>query len=141
LPELPGIPSIGEFVPGFEAMGWQGIGAPRNTPADVISKLNQTINAGLASPVVKARLAEASGHWGNPRHVAALGPTQARKRLSSLPRHGAAARPLMIMRSGAADVPGRSRGRPHMLPRVTSTVIGARQLRAMPDSNLLFGGL
>ena len=58
LPELPGIPSIGEFLPGFEAVAWQGVGAPRNTPADIISKLNQTINAGLASPVVKARLAD-----------------------------------------------------------------------------------
>ena len=58
LPELPGIPSIGEFVPGFKAMAWQGVGAPRNTPADVISTLNQAINAGLASPVVKARLAD-----------------------------------------------------------------------------------
>jgi tripartite-type tricarboxylate transporter receptor subunit TctC len=58
LPALPGTPSIGEFVPGFEATAWQGIGAPRNTPADVIGKLNQAINAGLASPVVKARLAD-----------------------------------------------------------------------------------
>jgi tripartite-type tricarboxylate transporter receptor subunit TctC len=58
LPALPATPSIGEFVPGFEATAWQGIGAPRNTPADVIGKLNQAINAGLASPVVKARLAD-----------------------------------------------------------------------------------
>jgi tripartite-type tricarboxylate transporter receptor subunit TctC len=58
LPALPGTPSIGEFLPGFEAMAWQGIGAPRNTPADVIAKLNQAINAGLASPVVKSRLAD-----------------------------------------------------------------------------------
>ena len=58
LPALPGTPSIGEFLPGFEAMAWQGIGAPRNTPADVIAKLNQAINAGLASPVVMARLAD-----------------------------------------------------------------------------------
>jgi tripartite-type tricarboxylate transporter receptor subunit TctC len=58
LPALPGTPSIGEFLPGFEAIAWQGIGAPKNTPADVIAKLNQAINAGLASPVVKARLAD-----------------------------------------------------------------------------------
>jgi tripartite-type tricarboxylate transporter receptor subunit TctC len=45
-------------LPGFEAIAWQGIGAPRNTPADVIAKLNQAVNAGLASPVVKARLAD-----------------------------------------------------------------------------------
>ena len=58
LPALPGIPTIGEFVPGFEAITWQGIGAPRNTPADIIGKLNQAINAGLASPVMKVRLAD-----------------------------------------------------------------------------------
>jgi tripartite-type tricarboxylate transporter receptor subunit TctC len=58
LSALPGIPTVGEFVPGFEASTWQGIGAPRNTPADVIDKLNQAINAGLASPVINARLAD-----------------------------------------------------------------------------------
>jgi tripartite-type tricarboxylate transporter receptor subunit TctC len=58
LPALPGVPTVGEFVPGFEASTWQGIGAPRNTPADVIDKLNQAINAGLASPVINARLAD-----------------------------------------------------------------------------------
>jgi tripartite-type tricarboxylate transporter receptor subunit TctC len=77
LPALPGIPTIGEFVPGFEAISWQGIGAPRNTPADVIDKLNQAINAGLASPVFKARLADLgmSVFSGSPadfgRHIAA----------------------------------------------------------------------
>ena len=39
-------------------MGWQGIGAPRNTPADIIGKLNQAINVGLASPVIRARLSD-----------------------------------------------------------------------------------
>jgi tripartite-type tricarboxylate transporter receptor subunit TctC len=58
LPALPGIPAIGEFVPGFKAIAWQGIGAPRNTPADIIGKLNQAINAGLASPVIRARLSD-----------------------------------------------------------------------------------
>ena len=47
-----------DFLPGFEVSAWQGIAAPRNTPADVIDKLNQAINAGLASPVFKARLAD-----------------------------------------------------------------------------------
>jgi tripartite-type tricarboxylate transporter receptor subunit TctC len=49
---------VSEFVPGFEAIAWQGIGAPRNTPADIIGKLNQAIDAGLTSPVMKARLAD-----------------------------------------------------------------------------------
>jgi tripartite-type tricarboxylate transporter receptor subunit TctC len=55
---LPDIPTVGEFVPGYEAVGWQGVGAPRNTPVEIIDKLNKEINAGLADPRMKARLAE-----------------------------------------------------------------------------------
>jgi tripartite-type tricarboxylate transporter receptor subunit TctC len=55
---LPDIPTIGDFVPGFEASGWQGIGAPRNTPTEVIEKLNREVNAALANPKFKARLAD-----------------------------------------------------------------------------------
>jgi tripartite-type tricarboxylate transporter receptor subunit TctC len=55
---LPDIPSIGEFVPGYEASGWQGIGAPRNTPTEIVEKLNKEINAVLADPKMKARLAD-----------------------------------------------------------------------------------
>jgi tripartite-type tricarboxylate transporter receptor subunit TctC len=55
---LPGVPTVGEFLPGFEVSGWTGIGVPRNTAADIISKLNSEINAALASPVMKARFAE-----------------------------------------------------------------------------------
>jgi tripartite-type tricarboxylate transporter receptor subunit TctC len=58
LPLLPDVPTVGEFVPGYEAGGWAGIGAPRNTPSDVIDKLNKEINAGLADPKVKARIAD-----------------------------------------------------------------------------------
>jgi len=54
---LPDVPTIGEFVPGYEASGWQGIGAPKNTPAEIIAKLNSEINAALADPQLKARLA------------------------------------------------------------------------------------
>src|SRR5262245_24635477 len=54
---LPDIPSVGEFVPGYEASGWQGIGAPRNTPTEIVDKLNKEINAVLADPKMKARLA------------------------------------------------------------------------------------
>jgi tripartite-type tricarboxylate transporter receptor subunit TctC len=49
-PALPDIPSLGDFMPGFEASGWQGIGAPRNTPPEIIEKLNAEINAALADP-------------------------------------------------------------------------------------------
>jgi tripartite-type tricarboxylate transporter receptor subunit TctC len=58
---LPNIPTVGEFIPGYEASGWQGVGAPKNTPPDLIDKLNREINAGLADPALKARLAEFTG--------------------------------------------------------------------------------
>ena len=51
---LPDIPTIGEFVPGYEATGWQGIGAPRNTPPEIIDRLHREINACLDDPKVKA---------------------------------------------------------------------------------------
>jgi tripartite-type tricarboxylate transporter receptor subunit TctC len=58
---LPDIPTVGDFVPGFEASSWFGIGAPRNTPLEIANKLNGEINAGLASPQIKTRLAELGG--------------------------------------------------------------------------------
>ena len=57
-PALPAIPTIGDFLPGFEASAWAGIGVPKNTTAAIIDTLNQTINAGLANPVIKARLGD-----------------------------------------------------------------------------------
>ena len=58
---LPDIPTIGEFVPGYEASAWYGVGAPKNTPAEIIDKLNKEINAALADPKMKARLADLGG--------------------------------------------------------------------------------
>ena len=58
---LPDIPTVGEFVPGYEASSWWGVGAPRNTPAEIIEKLNKEINAGLADPVMKTRFADLGG--------------------------------------------------------------------------------
>jgi tripartite-type tricarboxylate transporter receptor subunit TctC len=55
---LPDIPTVAEFVPGYEATGWFGIGAPRNTPVEIVDRLNREINAGLADPKLKARLAD-----------------------------------------------------------------------------------
>ena len=73
---LPDLPPVGEFVPGYEGVGWQGIGAPKNTPADIIDKLNSAINAGLGRSQVQvplhrsgerdlteAGLNEAAGGW------------------------------------------------------------------------------
>jgi tripartite-type tricarboxylate transporter receptor subunit TctC len=61
-PELPEVRTVGEFVPGYEASGWQGIGAPRDTPAEVIDILNTEINAGLADTKIKARFTDLGGY-------------------------------------------------------------------------------
>ncbi len=58
---LPDIPTVSDFVPGYEASRWYGIGAPKNTPAEIIDKLNKEINAALADPKMKARLADLGG--------------------------------------------------------------------------------
>jgi tripartite-type tricarboxylate transporter receptor subunit TctC len=58
---LPGIPTVAEFVPGYEASVWQGIGSPRNTPIEIIDRLNKEINAGLADPKLRGRLADLGG--------------------------------------------------------------------------------
>ena len=55
---LPDIPTVGDFVPGFEASALFGLGAPGNTPVDIVERLNMEVNAGLADPKMKARLAE-----------------------------------------------------------------------------------
>jgi len=55
---LPDIPTVGEFVPGYEASAFWGVGAPRNTPAEIIDKLNKQINAGLSDPKIETHLAD-----------------------------------------------------------------------------------
>jgi tripartite-type tricarboxylate transporter receptor subunit TctC len=55
---LPDISTVGEFVPGYEASGWFGVGAPKNIPAEIVDKLNKEINAGLADAGMKMRFAE-----------------------------------------------------------------------------------
>ena len=67
---LPDIPTVAEFLPGYEASNWYGIGAPRNTPVELIDKLNKEINAGLADPKIKTRLADLGGE------VLALSPAE-----------------------------------------------------------------
>jgi tripartite-type tricarboxylate transporter receptor subunit TctC len=52
---------VGESIPGYEASSWYGVGVPRNTPADIIERLNKEINAGLADPKLKARLIDLGG--------------------------------------------------------------------------------
>jgi tripartite-type tricarboxylate transporter receptor subunit TctC len=58
---LPDIPTVSDFVPGYEASGWFGVGAPKNTPAEIVDKLNKEINAGLVYPKLKTRLGELGG--------------------------------------------------------------------------------
>jgi tripartite-type tricarboxylate transporter receptor subunit TctC len=58
---LPDIPTVAEFVPGYEASNWYGVGAPKATPAEIVEKLNKEINAGLADPNMKTRLADLGG--------------------------------------------------------------------------------
>jgi len=52
---------VGEFVPGYEATTWYGVGAPKKTPAEIVDKLNKEVNAALADPSMKARLADLGG--------------------------------------------------------------------------------
>ena len=59
---LPNLPTVGDFVPGYEASTWNGVCAPRNAPVEIVGTLNREINAGLADPTIKARLAE-MGAW------------------------------------------------------------------------------
>jgi tripartite-type tricarboxylate transporter receptor subunit TctC len=58
---LPEIPTLGDFVPGYETSGWYGVGVPSNTPAEIVEKLNREINEALADPAMKARLADLGG--------------------------------------------------------------------------------
>jgi tripartite-type tricarboxylate transporter receptor subunit TctC len=78
---LPDIPTVGESVPGYEASGWFGVGAPRNTPADIVDRLNREINAGLADPKLKAKLANlgASAFVGSPADFGRLVADQTEK--------------------------------------------------------------
>jgi tripartite-type tricarboxylate transporter receptor subunit TctC len=74
---LPDVPTVGEFVPGYQASGWFGIGAPSKTPVGIVDRLNREINAGLADPKLKARFADigAAVFVGSPsdfaKHIAA----------------------------------------------------------------------
>jgi tripartite-type tricarboxylate transporter receptor subunit TctC len=58
---LPDVPTVAEFVPGYEASGFAGVGVPKGTPADIIDKLNKELNAGLADPRIKGRIEELGG--------------------------------------------------------------------------------
>ena len=76
LEALPDVPPLGDFVPGFETSAWAGIGAPKNTPADIIDQLNREINAALADPTIKARFADLGGE------VLPLSPTDYTRRMT-----------------------------------------------------------
>ena len=76
LEALPDVPPLADFVPGFETSAWAGIGAPKDTPAEIIDKLNREINGGLVDPKIKARIADLGGM------VLALSPTEYGKRIA-----------------------------------------------------------
>jgi tripartite-type tricarboxylate transporter receptor subunit TctC len=59
--QFPELPTVSEFVPGYEASAWQGVGAPKNTPSEIVGQLNKAINAALGDPKLKARLADLGG--------------------------------------------------------------------------------
>jgi tripartite-type tricarboxylate transporter receptor subunit TctC len=59
--QLPEVPSVSEFVPGYEASSWYGVGAPKGTPAEIVERLNQAVNAALADPKMKVRFADLGG--------------------------------------------------------------------------------
>ena len=58
---LPDIPTVGEFLPGYEGSNWYGLGVPKATPAEIVNKLNKEVNAALDDPKMKARLADLGG--------------------------------------------------------------------------------
>jgi tripartite-type tricarboxylate transporter receptor subunit TctC len=74
---LPDVPTVGEFVPGFETSAWGGIGAPKGTPLEIIARLNAEINAALADPTMKARIDGLGGS------VFALSPAEYKKLLAA----------------------------------------------------------
>src|SRR5262249_19802538 len=76
LPALPDVPPLGDFVPGFETSAWAGIGAPKNTPAEIIDALNREIDAALADPKMRTRFADLGGQ------VLALSPSEYARRIT-----------------------------------------------------------
>jgi tripartite-type tricarboxylate transporter receptor subunit TctC len=80
---LPDIPTLNEFVPGYEASQWYGVGAPKDTPAELIDKLNKETNTVAADPLIKARLA---GIGVDPMSMT---PAAFGKFIADEPRHGA----------------------------------------------------
>jgi tripartite-type tricarboxylate transporter receptor subunit TctC len=77
IPALPDVPTIAEFVPGYESLGWVGVVAPKNTPAPIIDTLNKAINAGLADPKIKQTITD----WGE--NVFATSPAEFGKFLAA----------------------------------------------------------
>ena len=71
---LPNIPTVSEFLPGFEASAWSVFGVPKNTPSEIVDKLNKEISAGLSDPKIKARFADvgATALLGSPAELGKL---------------------------------------------------------------------
>jgi Tripartite tricarboxylate transporter family receptor len=98
-------------VPGFEASAWFGVGAPKNTPSQIIDKLNETNNAGLADPKIKARFADLGGTplVGSPADFRKLIAEETEKWAKVVKFSGAKARQSSEAIGGEADMPRASR--------------------------------
>ena len=111
---LPDLPTVSEFVPGYESSGYFGFGAPARTPAEIIDKLNKEINAGLADPKLKAQLADLGGM------ILAGSPADFRKLIDRRNREvgqgdpggqhqGGVSPPIMVKRTAAMAAAGTKR--------------------------------
>jgi tripartite-type tricarboxylate transporter receptor subunit TctC len=91
-PTLPDVPTVGETLPGFEVKAWTGVGVPHGTPAAIIERLNREINAGLADPAIKAKLAEVGGTplFYSPRELQAQVASETRRWADLIKRAGIA---------------------------------------------------
>jgi tripartite-type tricarboxylate transporter receptor subunit TctC len=100
---LPSIPAVGDFAPGYEASGWQGVGAPKATPPEIVERLNKEINAVLVDPKMKARLADLGGTvlGGSPEDFGKLIADETEKWGKVVRRHQAE----LMRRAFTADTP------------------------------------
>jgi tripartite-type tricarboxylate transporter receptor subunit TctC len=115
---LPNVPAIAEFVPNYDATAWWGIGAPKDTPVEIIQKLNTEINAGLADPKLKERFADLGST------CSSIHPSGSESSLSTSPKNG--------VRSSAPPTSRRSKGGPW--PTFHNVPICERRIASMSGS-------
>ena len=124
---LPGVPPIAQFLPGYEAFGWIGFGAPKGTPAEIVDTLNKAINAALADANVKARLADLGGIEMAPNTPAEF--AQVHRRRHRQVAQGGAVRPPQAGINAKRYLPNKNRGRNMSLSRRKSSSSRRRSRR------------